>query len=59
MPITNPMKCPDCGIDMNHHADKIDYSTADAQNHHTGTGGVIQQVHTCPGCRETVMRREA
>jgi hypothetical protein len=55
------MKCPDCGIDMNHHADKINYSaalaapgTADAE-----LGGVIEEVHTCPGCGKTEMRIES
>ncbi len=41
---------------MNHHADKIDYSTqtADAE-----MGGVIQEVHTCPECGKTEMRIES
>ncbi len=55
MPNVKKMRCPDCGIDMNHHADKIDYSTQTAD---TELGGVIQEVHTCPECGKTEMRME-
>jgi ribosomal protein S27AE len=58
MPETKKMKCPDCGIDLNHHADKIDYSsgretmeTADVE-----LGGVIEEVHACPECGRTETR---
>ena len=55
---TDKMKCPDCGIDMNHHADKIDYSVpiAAAQELEAEMGGLIQEVHTCPECGRTEMR---
>jgi ribosomal protein S27AE len=52
------MKCPDCGIDMNHHADKVDYSSAGAETRDPGTGGVVQEIHTCPECGRTEMRVE-
>jgi hypothetical protein len=49
------MKCPNCGMDMNHHADKIvhfvDSGGADLE-----LGGVLQEVHCCPGCGRTEMR---
>ena len=55
---TGKMKCSDCGSEMNHHADKIDYSggvagpdAADAE-----LGGVVAEVHTCPGCGKTALR---
>ena len=32
--------CSMCGTPMNHHAEKIDYSS--------GAGGVLQQVNQCP-----------
>ena len=57
MPNVNKMKCPDCGIDMNHHADKIDYSAALAEPAiATELGGVIEEVHTCPGCGKAELR---
>ena len=31
MPKANKMICPDCGVEMNHHADKVDYINRDAQ----------------------------
>ncbi len=53
------MICPDCGVEMNHHAMKIDYtasmtgeSAADSD-----LGGVLQEVHSCPECGKTHMRR--
>jgi ribosomal protein S27AE len=58
MPETSKLKCADCGVDMNHHADKVDYSgeiraggAADL-----GLGGVLQEVHSCPGCGKTALR---
>ena len=52
------MKCPDCGSEMNYHADKLDYSAAVAPDGAADVelGGVIQQVHTCPDCGRTEMR---
>ena len=58
MPVVNQITGPQCGVDMNHHADKIDYSIADTRDNHSGIGGAVQEVHTCPGCGNTVMRRE-
>lgn len=49
------MKCPDCGIDMNHHADKVDYSV-ESERVEAELGGVLQEVHCCPGCGKTAMR---
>jgi len=42
------MICPVCGTTMNHHADKLDYSVSATAE--SGLGGIVQQVHTCPGC---------
>jgi predicted RNA-binding Zn-ribbon protein involved in translation (DUF1610 family) len=42
------MICTDCGAEMNHHAMKIDYTVAD---------GAVQEVHTCPECGQSEMRR--
>ncbi len=56
-----PMTCPKCGIQMNHHADKLDStSTAalaepDAVN--LELGGILNEVHTCPSCKTIEIRR--
>ena len=42
------MICPDCGAEMNHHAMKIDYRSE---------GPEVQEVHTCPECGRTELRR--
>lgn len=53
------MLCPACGVEMNHHADKIDYSAVldDVQGIDPSFGGVLEEAHTCPGCGRTHMRR--
>ena len=58
MQVTNKMVCPKCGIEMNHHAEKIDYSIpADESNEVDGVfGGVVEEVHSCPGCGRTETR---
>ena len=58
MAMMNKMKCPDCGIDMNHHADKVDYSDVlnAAADSDLNLGGVLQEVHSCPGCGKAAMR---
>ena len=50
------VKCPDCGLDMNHHADKVDYSGWSEASTDPEFGGVIQEVHSCPGCGKTETR---
>jgi hypothetical protein len=37
---------------MNHHADKVDYEAAlrEEATVDPELGGVVEQVHTCPGC---------
>ena len=40
--------CSMCGTPMNHHGEKIDYST--------GEGGVLQQVNQCPRCGNVELR---
>ncbi len=52
------MICPDCGVEMNHHADKIDYTAHDeAQAIDPDFGGVVEEAHTCPVCGRTHTRR--
>ncbi len=54
----NKMKCPDCGADMNRHAEKVDYTAAlnepDKVDPHLG--GIVEEVHTCPRCGKTEVR---
>jgi hypothetical protein len=54
MPRADKIGCPECGIDMNHHADKIDYSAVGTTE--PEFGGVLQEVHSCPGCGKSVTR---
>ncbi len=52
----NKMICPDCGVEMNYHADKIDYSV-DPKNADPDLGGVLEEAHTCPSCGKTHLRK--
>ena len=45
---TPKVACAMCGTPMNHHAEKIDYSS--------GEGGVLQQVNQCPRCGNVELR---
>jgi ribosomal protein S27AE len=53
------MVCADCGVLMNHHAEKIDYTAAldDPQAIDPQLGGVLEEVYTCPHCGKTEMRK--
>ncbi|MET0649402.1 MAG: hypothetical protein ABW208_22560 [Pyrinomonadaceae bacterium] len=48
------MKCPDCGSEMNHHADKIDYDAAPESE--AEAAEVVIEAHTCPDCGRTATR---
>jgi ribosomal protein S27AE len=50
---TDRMRCPRCGAEMNHHADKIDYTSGAVD---PAWHGVLQQVHQCPNCRNIELR---
>lgn len=56
---TKKMLCPDCGVEMNYHATKIDYAAAldDASAIDEDFGGVLEEAHTCPSCGQTQTRR--
>ena len=53
------MQCPDCGVEMNHHANKIDET--DVLDKPEGTDAnlsvVIEEAHTCPHCGQTIVRK--
>ena len=53
------MMCPDCHVEMNHHADKIDYAAAleEPEAVDAELGGVLEEAHTCPACGRTHLRR--
>ncbi len=59
MPEAEKMLCPNCGAQMNHHADKLDLTTAltepDAVD--PELGGILEEVYGCPKCGKTVVRR--
>jgi ribosomal protein S27AE len=54
------MTCPDCGVLMNHHASKIDYTASldDPEAIDTDLGGIVEEAHTCPACGRTRLRRQ-
>ncbi len=49
------MKCPDCGVKMNHHADKVDFllESSDSIEVDRDFGGVLEEFYTCPECGKT------
>ena len=55
------MVCPDCGVEMNLHAEKVAYADAapDAEGFDPDLGGVVEEFHTCPECGQTLARRSA
>lgn len=59
MTTTKAMMCPQCGIEMNYHAEKIDYMTVatDPKAIDPDFGGVLEEIHTCPECGDTGARR--
>ena len=58
--MTVPMKvaCPACSTPMNHHAEKVDYAAAfgDPGAVDPAFGGVLEEIHLCPTCGNTVAR---
>jgi ribosomal protein S27AE len=53
------MICPRCGVEMNRHAEKVDYAAALAEPDAADPdfGGVVEEFHTCPECGQTLSRR--
>jgi hypothetical protein len=52
------MICPECGVEMNQHAEKIDYTAAleNPEAMDEDFGGVLEEAHSCPVCGKTEMR---
>jgi len=52
-----PMTCPDDGVTMNHHAEKlVDPIGRDQAQIDPALGGVIEEIHTCPKCGKARFR---
>jgi ribosomal protein S27AE len=51
--------CPKCGNEMNHHADKLvdPVRVEDLKHMNPALGGVIEEMHHCPGCGAVESRR--
>ncbi len=55
------MVCPDCGAEMNRHAEKVDYTAEPSEPgaFDEELGGVLEEFHACPRCGRTLARRAA
>lgn len=52
-----PMMCPECGVEMNHHADKLVFMNVEAGS--TDLEESIEEFHSCPECGRTQSRLSA
>ena len=54
------MRCPRCGAEMNHQADKLVHPVTqeEAAGITPALDGVIEQVFACPNCGRIESRRE-
>lgn len=52
------MMCKECGVAMNFHAEKLvePTSAAEAKKMDPSLGGLIEEMHTCPGCGRVTSR---
>ena len=52
MAIANGMICLRCGVEMNHHGDKVVYAAAPEgpERIDWAEAGTVFQFHTCPKC---------
>ena len=57
--MTSSMKCPRCGAEMNHQADKLVHPVTreEAARMTPALDGVIEEVHACPNCGRIESRR--
>ena len=56
MASANKIRCPKCGDEMNHHAEKLIYSSEDEKGYVPTFGGSVEEVHACPNCGASVSR---
>lgn len=54
------MICPECKVEMNFHAVKVDYTPvrSETESVDRAFGGVLQEFHSCPKCGTTATREE-
>lgn len=55
----NKALCPDCGVEMNHHAEKLDFTAMldEPEAVDPDLGGILEKAHTCPECGQTTLQR--
>lgn len=53
------MVCPECGVELNQHAEKLSdpRNAQEAAQVDPALGGLIDEMHTCPGCGNVESRR--
>jgi ribosomal protein S27AE len=51
------MICPECGAEMNFHAEKLIYSQS-APDSGAALEGQVEEMHTCPRCGGSEARRQ-
>jgi len=49
------MKCPRCGAEMNHHADKLLASDSELSSK-GALAGRVMELHSCPACGSSASR---
>jgi hypothetical protein len=52
------LRCPMCGAEMNFHAEKVDLGNTleNVAEVDPDLGGVLVEIHTCPGCKLVLER---
>jgi hypothetical protein len=53
--VREKLKCPRCGAEMNHHADKLLASDSESSSE-GAVGSTIMEVHSCPACGSSASR---
>ena len=56
---TRKMVCPECGVEMNQHAEKLvdPRNAQEAARVDPALGGLIDEMHSCPKCGKVETRR--
>jgi ssDNA-binding Zn-finger/Zn-ribbon topoisomerase 1 len=52
------LRCPECGAEMNFHAEKVDQSRTfeEVATLDPALDGVLVEIHTCPACKFVLER---
>jgi ribosomal protein S27AE len=55
----SPMTCPRCGVQMNHHAEKVVKPPSPERDSliNEAWGGALEEFHTCPECGAGASRK--